>query len=363
MGCRFIINHWRFIDSTLMMNKNHQVTLPYHSIKWLALGCLLIMVFSFGNLKSGAINYSWQEIFHAICQSCQSHCAHIEKYRVIAINIIQVRLPMVLMGAMAGAGLALAGLMLQRITKNPLACPSLLGIEYGTAFSVILSYLFIPHISRTAIVGLATLGGLLTYVLMQIVINHTKASMIGITLIGVAFNTLYYSMIQAILLAFPYQAQAILYDLNGSLQSIHLSDIKLIAIPFTLLVGISFLLSNRLSLLDLDEEQAASLGVPIQYLRLILLALSILLTTLIVSFIGPLLFFGLIIPHLVKPFARPHESMLFCAIFGAAFLLIAEWFTHIISPLSPPPLGIIVLIMSAPILLVITRRYLGHAET
>lgn len=359
MGSSCITHYWHFTDITMIIRNTDLISHRHHaSAKYsLILGFLLVFVFALCNLKSGAINYSWHEL--------ASTLSHPLYHSLASINIFQVRLPMVLMAIMAGAGLAVSGLLLQRVTRNPLACPSLLGIEYGTAFSVILSHMFfMPHLNRSAVLGIAFLGGLITYLLMQIIISKTKASVIGITLIGVAFNTLYYSLIQAILIAFPYQAQGILYDLNGSLQGINLNDIKIIVIPFCLLLAIAFLFSRRLPLLDLDEEQAVSLGVPIKFYRLILLALSILLATLITSLTGPLLFFGLIIPHFIKPFSPAHSSisMLFCAVFGAFFLLIAAWLAHIISPLTPPPVGLVILLMSAPILLLISKRYLAYDE-
>lgn len=351
-GC--LINYGCFINITMISHKNIIIVKNPLPTKWLVLGLSLILIFAIGNLKLGAINYSWHEL--------QSALWHPFGNTLATINIFQVRLPMVLMAMMAGASLAIAGLLLQRLTRNPLACPSLLGIEYGTALSVILSYMFIAEVSRAAVIGIATLGGLITYFLMHIIIAKTQAKIIGITLIGVAFNTLYYSIIQAILIAFPYQAQAILYDLNGSLQGINFSDIELIVLPFSVLLLSAFFFAKHLPLLDLDEEQATSLGVPIKFYRLVLLFLSILMTTLMTSIIGPLLFFGLIIPHLVKSFSLNNSSMLFCAIFGAAFLLIAEWLTHIISPLTPTPVGLMILLMSAPILLFISRRYLTHDE-
>ncbi|WP_170131795.1 FecCD family ABC transporter permease [Aquicella lusitana] len=324
--------------------------------RWLMLGFMLIVIFALCDLKCGAMNYSWHDLIAAI--------QHPGATDETTINIMQVRLPMVLMAMMAGSGLAIAGLLLQRVTQNPLACPSLSGIEYGAALSVIISHMLMPQIVRPAAISVAVLGGLLTYFLMQAIVKKIGASTLGITLIGVAFNSLYYSVIQAVLLAFPYHAQAILYDLNGSLHGVTMHDIQFICLPFIALMMAAFLLAKRLDLLDLDEFQANTLGVAIHQYRLFLLGLSILLATLLTSIIGPLLFFGLVIPHLVKPLThKSYHLMFFCAVFGAAFLLIAEFMTRIVSPQTPPPVGIIMLLMAAPLLLFITRRYVAYDQS
>lgn len=349
-GC--IINHWSFIDITMMTTMTMNTLNSRKICLGISLASVCIVIFSFYNLKVGAMSYRWSDVWYALL--------HVSDSSLPTIDIIRVRLPIVLMCLIAGSSLAIAGFLLQRLTRNPLACPSLLGIEYGTAFFVVLSYLYMPQLNHAMVLVIALLGGSCTYFLMQLIIIKTKATIIGITLAGVAFNTLYYSLIQAVLIAFPYQAQAILYDLNGCLQNISLADIQLILLPFIILFLIAFLLARRLPLLDLDEIQARSSGVPVKYYRLALLAISIFLTTIITSFTGPLLFFGLIIPHLVRPFAKHHDSIFACATFGAAFLLIAECLTNVISPQTPPPVGLVALLMGSPILLMVVRRYFRY---
>ncbi len=318
------------------------------------MGLLLIIFFSLCDLKYGAIFVSWRDVINALL--------HPHLPSVITTTLVQVRLPIVMLAIIGGAGIAIAGLLLQRITQNPLACPSLMGMEYGTAFFVILSYMFIPHITRPLIIAFALLGGLFTYLLMQWVAKKIHASTTGIILVGVAFDALYFSGIQAIMLAFPYQAQALLYNLNGSLQGITLADIKLIIVPVTFLFLITLLLSRRLDWLELDEDQTITLGVRVKPYRFMMLSLSILFTALMTSLIGPLLFFSLVVPHLVQPVARGYHAVLFCAVFGAAFLLLAEFMTRLIAPMTPPPVGLVTLLMGAPMMIYITRRYLVYDE-
>lgn len=347
MGLHIVNVHWNH-SNFIMKNSTHPFT-------WLTLGVFLMITFSILNLKYGVINYSWMELYKAFM--------HPDSTSVVFITLFEVRLPIVLMSILAGAALAISGLLLQRVTQNPLACPSLSGVEYGTACCVILSYMFIPQVSKLFIMLISLTGGLLTYLLTQSIISKTGVTTIGITLIGVAFDALYFSAIQAILLAFPYQAQAILYDMNGSMQGLTMQDVKLIAIPLIFLFVMAFIFANRLNLLDLDEFQASSLGVAIKKYRLFMLALSIAFATLITSMMGPLLFFSLIVPHIVKSFARGTYTVLFCTIFGATFLLIAEFVTQIITPQTPPPVGLIILLIAAPMLIILVRGYSTYAES
>ncbi len=329
---------------------HQQLTLPFAQ----TIIIFLIMVFVMLDLKSGAMKFQWSEIFAAF--------QHPESTSIPAIAIMQVRLPMVIIAMLAGSGLAVSGLLLQSVTQNPLACPSLSGIEYATAFSVILCYMLDPEISRAAIMMIALSGGILTYLLVQWIAKRTGASSAGITLIGVAFNSLYYSAIQAILIAFPYQSQAILYDLNGSLIGVTLADIQFIILPYLLLITGVLLLSKRMDLLDMDDAHATALGLNIRKYRSIMLGVAILLSTLITSLVGPLLFFGLAVPHLVRPFARGTQAVWCCAILGALLLLIAAYVTQMLAPQTPPPIGLVMLLMIAPILIVIIQRYRSYDE-
>src|SRR5690242_6086568 len=106
----------------------------------LLLGLGLIILFSIANLKYGVIYQSSEDILKTLIQHDPTSISY--------IMVFEVRLPMILMAIMAGAGLAISGLLLQRVTQNPLACPSLSGVEYGTACCVILSYMLIPNISK-----------------------------------------------------------------------------------------------------------------------------------------------------------------------------------------------------------------------
>jgi len=317
-------------------------------------GGLLVLLFAIGNLKYGVTHFNGYDLLSAFFHTDLSLVSH--------ITLIEVRLPMVLMAIIAGASLAISGLLLQRVTQNPLACPSLSGVEYGTACCVILCYMFIPHVSKLGIMCISLMGGLFTYLLTQAIVKKIGATTTGITLIGIAFDALYFSLIQAILLAFPYQAQSILYDLNGSLQGITFNDIGLVALPFVVLFIVVLLLGKRLDLLNLDELQASALGVSIKPYRLIMLAVSIILATLVTSLIGPLLFFSLVVPHLVRSLTSSRYIILFCAIYGAALLLMAQLLTYLVSPLTPPPVGLVMLLIAAPMLTIIIRRHLPYDE-
>jgi len=321
-------------------------------IVFVIISSLLILILSALNLKIGAIHYTWQEVLQALL--------HPHAHQVNTINIIKSKLPIILTGIIAGSGLAISGLLLQHLTRNPLACPSLFGIEYATALCVILCYMLMPTIAKPHLIMIASSGGVLTFLLMFILAKRMHATTIGITLIGVVFNALYYSAIQAIMIAFPSQSQAILYNISGSLYGSSLSDIGIIIIPFSLFMIISYFCSKHLSYLELDESQAIALGVPIKRFRLILLGLSILLATMITSIIGPLLFFGLIIPHFVRPFFRDQQAVIACGMTGAVVLLLAELSTKLISPQTPLPAGTLILLAAAPILILVTKKYVKY---
>jgi len=332
------------------MNKRYKVILNFSKQQFaLSIGVILIIFLSLYNLQYGVTHYELPEIFSALW--------HRNENAIIFITLFKIRLPMILMAIMAGAGMAIAGLLLQKVTQNPLACPSLTGMEYGTALCVILVYLFLPNANRLHVLCIALLGGVFNFILIQCLIKKMGVSLIGITLIGIAFDALYFSVIQAILIAFPMQAQAMLYNLNGSIQGITVADIQLTFIFFSVLLTITLLFSRRLNLLDLDDNQAASLGFNIFKYRFIMLALSLLFTVVMTSMIGPLLFFSLIVPHVVKPFSGNKNSIVFCAVFGAVLLLFAQLLTQLITPQTPPPVGIISLLIAAPLLIYITRQY------
>jgi len=329
--------------------------MPIKTYKTLtALILFSIIVLSYLNLKFGPALYTFSEIMSAIIGVNYNSIAY--------LTIIQTRLPIIILAMISGASLAISGFLLQRATQNPLASPTLLGIEFSTACSVIIAYLVFPSIPDLLIILIACLGAALNFFLMNLILKRIGTNSLNITLSGVAFNALYFSIIQGIILAFTLQAEAIMYEVNGSLYGASFLNIKTIILPFLLLISLAIGLSNRLDLLNFSDSEAKSMGINIASYRKLIITLAIFLTALTTSITGPILFFGLIVANMIGSIANNIAGIVLCAVSGAALLLLAQLTTSVIAPLTPPPVGLVSILLSTPILVYITKKYIKKHE-
>jgi iron complex transport system permease protein len=277
--------------------------------------------------------------------------------------IIDVRLPRVIIALFAGASLALCGLVMQGMFRNPLASPSVLGVSSGASFGAVIAiYLGFSLISAWAIPLFAFLGaGLSLAVVYRVASSRGQTSIATLLLSGVAISALNVSAISLILALSLNNwdvARMIIYWTMGGLDG-RTWDHVLIILPIVLSGFILLLFySRQLDLLLLGEQHALSVGVDVRRTRRNLLIISTAMVGASVSVVGGIGFIGLVVPHIMRLLLGPSHRYLLpaCLLAGGVTLLGANLFVNSYFQTQAVPLGVITAALGAPFFLFLLIR-------
>lgn len=283
-----------------------------------------------------------------------------------AVIVQEIRLPRALLGALVGASLGLSGAALQGLLRNPLAEPGLIGASGCAALAAVSAFYFGLAAATPITLPLAGMAGALVAVLLLHALAGREGSVLTLILAGVALSS-FAGALTALainLAASAYAALEITFWLMGSLADRSMTHVLLAAPP--MMLGWALLLScaRPLDVLSLGEDTARTLGValPAARLRLILgVALSV---GAAVSVSGAIGFVGLVVPHLLRPFAghRPGPLLLPSALGGAVLVLAADVTVRLVPAGVELRLGVLTALLGAPFFLALVlraRRRLG----
>lgn len=274
--------------------------------------------------------------------------------------IWEIRTPRVILAAVSGAGLALAGLVMQASVQNPLAEPFILGIasgaSVGAVVAILLGGMLTVHgitlgVASGAFIGaiVATLGVLLLAGIRQ------RLSTVRLILAGAVVSALCTAISNFIIYmaADAEGMQSAAFWTMGSLANAKWSGLFLPVLVVALMCAYFLSQVRNLDALLLGEEAAVTLGIDATKQRRIYMALIALLTGVLVSQCGIIGFVGLVIPHMVRSFVGAGHRQLLPAVilFGAIFLVLADLLSRVLLPSGDLPIGIITALMGAPLLM------------
>jgi ferric citrate transport system permease protein len=271
-----------------------------------------------------------------------------------------IRLPRALLAALAGGAFAVAGVVMQAITRNPLAAPEILGINTGAAVVVALSITIFPGIAGVSIVLLALAGAAAAAAIVFAIARFSRGgvSPVGLALAGVTLSILLFSLMQGVLVLYTEDTGSFFFWLVGGVTYANWHDIHL-ALPW--MAGgilLALLLAERLNVLALGDDVARSLGQNVMRTRLFGSVSVVLLAGAAVGVAGPIAFIGLIVPHIVRRFVGGNHYILIPAsfLFGAALLLYADIVTRYLNDHVEMPAGIVTAPIGAPFFVYLARR-------
>lgn len=273
--------------------------------------------------------------------------------------VLLVRLPRILLAALAGAGLALTGAALQAVFRNPLVSAQVLGISPGAAFGGVLAILM--GWWGLSLLGVAFAFGLVTLIAVGLVARvDGRSDVVALVLAGLVIGALAAAGVSLVqFLADPNGSlPAIVYWLMGSLASATWERLGLAAPG--LIVGIVglILLRFRLNVLSLDDAVAESLGVKPERERWLVFALVALIVGAQVAVSGVVGWIGLVIPHMTRFLVGPDNRRLMpaTALAGAIFLVLVDTLARTLTA-AEIPLGVLTAILGAPVFAVLLRRH------
>lgn len=282
-----------------------------------------------------------------------------------SIIIVELRLPRTVLGVLVGAALGLSGAVMQGYLRNPLADPGLFGVSSGAALGAVLSLYFGYAAQAWLLPGFALAGAAGTMALLALIAGRS-GSLILFTLAGMILTSIAGALTSlAISLApTPFVSSQIVTWLLGALTDRSWDDVK-VALPLIVIGGALLATTARsLDALTLGEPAARSLGVDLGRLQTMVIAGVALTVGAAVASAGVIGFVGLMVPHLVRPFAgnRPSAILLPSALGGALLLTLADSLVRLAPTVSELRLGIAMSMLGGPFflwLLVRMRRRLA----
>ncbi|PLT28622.1 FecCD family ABC transporter permease [Peribacillus deserti] len=271
-----------------------------------------------------------------------------------------VRLPRALIAAAVGASLAVAGVLMQNLTKNPLASPSVFGINAGAGFAVVLAVSVFSVNSLHAYSWLAFTGAAAAAMGVYAIgsLGREGLTPMKLTLAGAAAAALFSSLTQGLLVLNEAALDQVLFWLAGSVQGRKLDMLQSV-LPY-LAAGclISLLISGKLNLLSMGDDVAKGLGVRVGLVKVMAALSVILLAGGAVAVSGPIAFVGIIIPHITRAVTGiDHRWVIpYSTVLGAILLLLADIAARYIIMPQEVPVGVMTALIGTPFFIFIARK-------
>lgn len=271
-----------------------------------------------------------------------------------------LRLPRTVIGLGVGAALAVAGAAMQAATRNPLAGPSILGVNSGAAFGVVTAVFFGGLTHPLHFVWFAFFGGLAASAIVYAIgsAGPGGASPVKLALAGVIISALLSSWLTALLLLDQQTLDVVRFWLAGSLAGRDL-EVFFSVLPFLAVgVGATILLGHQLNVLSLGEDTARALGMRTGRMRGIVTVLVVLMAGASVAAAGPIGFVGLAVPHIVRVITGSDYRwvLAFSLVVGPLLLLGADIAGRVVARPSEVQVGIITAMVGAPFLIFLARQ-------
>lgn len=321
----------------------------------IALGLILLALGIIISVSIGAKDISFLTMIDSLFKNSEG----------IESKIIRdVRIPRALAGALVGGFLAVSGAIMQGITRNPIAEPSVIGITQGATFMVALA-LVLQQINPNIIIGgfvlmiFAFLGGGISGIFVYFISSKSigKVDPVKLTLAGTALGTLLISLATGIAMYFNL-SQQLSFWICGGFIGVKWQGVKLLLIVGTIGITLALILSKKITILSLGEEVAIGLGENTNRTRFIALIIVVLLTGVSVCVAGNIIFVGLIIPQIVKKIVGVDYKYIIPSSFvmGAVLLVYSDVFSRIINAPYETPIGSLTSLLGVPVFVYLIRK-------
>lgn len=319
----------------------------------LFLSVIILMLLGgiFLSISIGAKSISLSTIWEALVQYSPSNGQH--------IIVRTLRMPRVIVALVVGASFAVSGALMQAITRNPMASPSILGMNAGAALGLAVAMVILPSASFNQTVLFSFAGAAVASLFIFGMTSMSKAgnSPLRLALVGTAITALFNAFSQAIAVYFNISQELTFWNAGG------VSGVRpeqaLLILPWTV-IGLLLALSiaRSVTLLSLGEEVAVGLGGKTRYIKIIACIAVLILTGSSVAIVGPIGFVGLVVPHAVKFIVGVdyRKVIPFSMLVGALLVLIADIISRSINPPFETPIGAITALIGVPFFIYLATR-------
>lgn len=252
-----------------------------------------------------------------------------------------VRLPRVLLCILIGASMAISGLIMQNLTRNPLASPQILGINSGATLSVVVIMVFFPLLGYKAKILGAFLGAGVIGLFVHVIGTVKNLSPLKITLVGISIQLFLSSITKSIMLFNESKTSDLVFWMIGGVHHAQFIHIMAILPWFILSIILTILISNSMDTLKMGDSVAISLGENVKLTKTVAAIVVILLSSSSVAIAGPISFIGLITPHIISKLGGRNfrQNFILCGIYGANLLLLSDIISKLLKYPYESPVG------------------------
>ena len=264
-------------------------------------------------------------------------------------TLMEYRLPRALLAIIIGGALAISGVLVQSVVRNPLASPDILGINNAAGLVAVTVLIFLPNLAFYWLPIFAFIGGVLSFILLWMICGFNFRP-IKMAIIGVALSALWAATSHYLMLTNPVEINTAMLWLTGSLWGRSWAYVNVVLPWLLVLLPLPFIFCRDLDTLGLGENKAATLGVSVNKTQILVLVLAVALSTTAVAICGPIAFLGLVAPHLARKLVGGrHRTLLPAAmLIGTLLLQISDILARVIDPPTELPAGILTAIIGAP---------------
>ncbi|WP_232016591.1 FecCD family ABC transporter permease [Paenibacillus baekrokdamisoli] len=273
--------------------------------------------------------------------------------------IHELRLPRVIGAAVIGAAFAVAGALMQGVTRNPLADTGILGINAGASFMVVLSFAFFPNLPYLALILLSFIGAVLSTLFIMLLGSMTPGGLtpIRLTVAGAVVAALLSSLSSGIAIYYDL-SQDLAFWFAGGVAGVKWFHLKLLVPIILLTIAFTFVLARSISVISLGEDIAVSLGEKTKRIRILGMVCAVILAGVSVSVAGPIGFVGLVIPHISRKLVGVDYRLIIpmSALLGAILLVLADLGARTVNPPKELAISAMVALVGVPFFLYLASR-------
>lgn len=309
-----------------------------------------LIVTMFCSIMYGATTYNLSTIFDAVFHADLSNMDH--------LIIRTSRIPRVIGALLVGLFIAMSGALMQGMTRNYLASPSIMGVSDGSIFVITLSMIFMPNTTPLTLIIYSFIGSILglLFVFGVARLIPNGFSPISLAIIGTILGMFLNGVSQALATYFQV-SQNISFWYNTRLHQIDPVVIKW-SIPFAITgLILALIVSKAITAISLGDEVAQGLGIKLMKIKLLTILSVAILTGISVAMVGKITFIGLVIPHIARFIVgEDYKRIIFFAgILGAFFLAWADIISRAINPPFETPIGVVTALVGVPFFLYLIR--------
>ncbi|MFA1714197.1 FecCD family ABC transporter permease [Peribacillus frigoritolerans] len=276
------------------------------------------------------------------------------------IVIQSVRLPRALIASAIGASLAISGVLMQTLTKNPLASPDIFGVNAGAGLAVVTGVTVFGISNLQVFTWLSFIGAAIAAISIYMIGSMGRGGLtpMKLTLAGAAMTAMVASLTQGLLVSNEALLEQVLFWLAGSVSGRSLDNLVAVLPYLVAGWGLALVMSGKMNVLSMGEDVAKGLGLNIVFLKLVLGLAIILLAGGSVAVAGPIGFIGIVVPHLTRSIVGIDHRWLipFSGLFGAVLLIAADVLSRYILMPREIPVGVMTAIIGTPFFIYIARK-------